>query len=279
MDKNEHVRRLEPQAVRPEVHLANYIRVPPGHGWPRHTIDDLELVLVVNGEFTAADPDHAPTTLEAGDVLLIRPQRPCDLWRRAGNPAVLSCLHLELLQGAKWANNDYRTEPGEPWVVRARGDYRLVELFRQCAAEFGGYEPHRGAMMSALATSIWLRLLRHQRGGNRRQVSPRVRQMMSFLRKRLASPVTRRDLASAFELSPEYVNAIFRRELGTTPGRFLVRERVLAACRLLTQDPKTVAEVAYEVGYSDPLYFSRVFKSVTGMPPSRYRHQGVRDTR
>ena len=48
------------------------------------------------------------------------------------------------------------------------------------------------------------------------------------------------------------------------------------ACRLLDQGNLKVRQVAEQLGYADPYYFSRLFKSVVGMAPSHYRalHRG-----
>jgi AraC-like DNA-binding protein len=52
---------------------------------------------------------------------------------------------------------------------------------------------------------------------------------------------------------------------------FFIRFRMRRACRLLDTKRYSVKEVAAALGYEDPFYFSRVFKSVNGMAPSDYR--------
>jgi AraC-like DNA-binding protein len=48
---------------------------------------------------------------------------------------------------------------------------------------------------------------------------------------------------------------------------------MLEASRLLRFTDLSVGEVAYRVGYSDQLYFSRAFKRYTGLAPQAYREQ------
>ncbi|HEX2609260.1 MAG TPA: response regulator, partial [Flavisolibacter sp.] len=57
---------------------------------------------------------------------------------------------------------------------------------------------------------------------------------------------------------------------GKTPIAFIMEVRLSRACQLLKQRQLTVAEVAYEVGFSDPKYFSRTFKKARGVLPSAY---------
>jgi hypothetical protein len=46
---------------------------------------------------------------------------------------------------------------------------------------------------------------------------------------------------------------------------------MLEACRKLTYVPAGVASIAYELGFQDPAYFSRLFKKLVGMTPKEYR--------
>ncbi len=262
---------LRPEEVQPVVRHANYIQVRPGMGWPRHRIADLELVLVVNGVFTARDPEHPRAELNSGDVLLIRAGYPCTLLHKSGSPGVISCLHFELLPGRHWAAGDYRTVPVEPWIVPTRGDWSMIDLFRRCAAEFEGYSRFRAELLSTAAREIWLRLMQHAEQAEAPGHSARLRQMTTYLRRNCTLSITRRDLAREFGLTPEYVNEIFHKQIGLTPGEFINRERVNRAVRLLAEGRLSVAEIAYHCGFSDPLYFSRVFRKIMGMPPSRYK--------
>jgi AraC family transcriptional activator of pobA len=52
----------------------------------------------------------------------------------------------------------------------------------------------------------------------------------------------------------------------------MTQERLmLEACRKLTYVPAGVAGIAYELGFQDPAYFSRLFKKLVGMTPKEYR--------
>ena len=51
---------------------------------------------------------------------------------------------------------------------------------------------------------------------------------------------------------------------------YLADIRIKHAIQLLEQNKLSVSELAEKCGYSDPLYFSRVFKKITGVSPSKY---------
>jgi YesN/AraC family two-component response regulator len=58
---------------------------------------------------------------------------------------------------------------------------------------------------------------------------------------------------------------------GYSPKDYFIHLKVQRACGLLSRSDKTIHEIAYEMRYSDPYYFSRLFKKVIGISPRRYR--------
>ena len=60
---------------------------------------------------------------------------------------------------------------------------------------------------------------------------------------------------------------------GSTLTRIIAERRVAAAKELLTKTDAPVAAVAEKVGFSDYNYFTKIFRSVTGMTPSAYRKE------
>lgn len=60
---------------------------------------------------------------------------------------------------------------------------------------------------------------------------------------------------------------------GLSPHDYLQKYRINEACSLLRRRDFTVAEVAGSVGFSDPLYFSRIFKKLKGLSPSDYQRR------
>ncbi len=61
---------------------------------------------------------------------------------------------------------------------------------------------------------------------------------------------------------------------GMSPVRFMRSLRIQRAQELLVSTEMNVAEIAYETGFSDPKYFSRVFSRAVGRSPSEYRKEG-----
>ena len=78
-------------------------------------------------------------------------------------------------------------------------------------------------------------------------------------------------VAKAANISPNYFSGVFSQEMGQTFVEYLTEKRMERAKELLRYSGKRSSEVAYEVGYRDPRYFSFLFKKMQGCTPSSYR--------
>src|SRR5438034_606852 len=64
-----------------------------------------------------------------------------------------------------------------------------------------------------------------------------------------------------------------RRYLSGPPMAYLTRWRLQLAARRLTSTPRSVAEIAGDVGYESEAAFSRAFKREFGSPPAKFRRE------
>ncbi|MDR0622839.1 MAG: response regulator [Treponema sp.] len=79
-------------------------------------------------------------------------------------------------------------------------------------------------------------------------------------------------VASHVGISPNHLSAVFSQETGENFIEYLTRVRIERAKHLLKNTSMKSAEIAYETGFSDPHYFSFIFKKNTGLSPREYRH-------
>jgi len=81
------------------------------------------------------------------------------------------------------------------------------------------------------------------------------------------------DLCDRFYISKYYLTHSFKDQFGLSITNYLLSVRITKAKQLLRFSTKTVEEIGYETGIGAPAYFSRVFKDIEGVSPSRYREQ------
>lgn len=79
-------------------------------------------------------------------------------------------------------------------------------------------------------------------------------------------------IAEEAGVTPQYLSALFAKEVGISFVIYLRNYRIKMSKQLLCTTGKKVSDVAFAVGYDDPQYFCRVFKAVAGCSPKSYRY-------
>ena len=83
-------------------------------------------------------------------------------------------------------------------------------------------------------------------------------------------------LAGLCGLSEPYFRRLFQRVFHETPAEYRRRLRIAYAEDLLLSGSCSVTQAAQLCGYSDPAYFSRVFRRTTGVSPVQYIEEHLR---
>ena len=101
--------------------------------------------------------------------------------------------------------------------------------------------------------------------------SEKIEESIAYMMQNVNRPLQVSTLASLVNISPSHYFALFKRHTGRAPMDYFTRLRMEKARCLLDTTSSSVKEVAAALGYDDPFYFSRVFKSVNQLAPSNYR--------
>ena len=102
-------------------------------------------------------------------------------------------------------------------------------------------------------------------------VHPAVARARALLDSRYAEHWSMVQLAQQVGLSTAHLAEVFAREVGVPPFRYLVERRVERAAELLRGTDLPVTAIALELGFASSSHFSRVFKSMTSVPPRDFR--------
>lgn len=81
-------------------------------------------------------------------------------------------------------------------------------------------------------------------------------------------------VAAACGISPNHFSSIFSQEMGVTFIEYLIGKRMDRAKELLMTTDMRSSEIAFEVGYKDPHYFSSTFKKTQGVTTREFRSRG-----
>ena len=97
------------------------------------------------------------------------------------------------------------------------------------------------------------------------------------LRERFAEHISLDALAQEAGIHPASLARGFRLDEGTTVGDYVSRLRVQHACRLMSDTSIGLSDIAAACGFADQSHLTRVFKSITGLPPGLFRERRILD--
>ncbi len=245
-----------------------------------HDHEFYEAAVVLGGSGVHASP-LGEQPLHTGDAFLLRP----GAWHgyfACEDLVVFNCYFAsELLKyELSWTLND-ETLGELLWTGTRAGTHGLISAFLEpVALKEAEYQLQVLCKASALSERI-ARLLLFL--GQLAKALPESSRTVAFTSPSVvlrgvqmleANPFRQwstTELADALHIAPSYLSRLFRKHLGLPPMAYLAQWRAERAAALLLGTTRTINEIAEEVGWGDPNYFSRRFKQYFGVSASAYR--------
>ena len=246
----------------------------PGYR-PAGGTDWLLILTLAGGGIVQTAPGQF-SRARAGDLALYRPHAP--QWYGPDPESkswTLVWVHFQPRpHWLEWVKTLGEAAPGLHWIhLDAPAFFRvrrnLLAMHRLARQAAAGRRDH--AMNRLEAALLACRDAVGMAAAPRR--NPCVDKALAWLDRRLAVPVTVTEMAAAAGLSVSGFAHRFRAETGLAPLQYVDWRRMERAKELLLMTPLTVKEVAAELGFGDPFYFSRRFRRHTGLNPAAWRRQ------
>jgi len=96
----------------------------------------------------------------------------------------------------------------------------------------------------------------------------RVDRALSYMREHTTEPFNLKQVSAVAAVSPDYFIRLFRKVVGTTPGLYFRREKLLEIDRRLQSDPEAnLTSLAFAFGYSSSSVLTREYKTFLGTLP------------
>ncbi len=229
------------------------------HCWPRRRLKEFELILAVRGEFEFINHETGERVEQhAGDILVIHPGE-LHTYRllSSAEHAFFSCIHCMMTPRVP-------LDQCPPRLTHWETEHAMGELFRRADDLRRTNGLGSGKLLAGVVRLIWLYLQEPPRP----PADARLTAMLDYLEAHLHKHPSRLDLAQRFRMTPQRINAIFKHELGMSPGAYVLRALAGRAYALMRDDQLSVKETAHRLGFANPFHFSRVFKKIYGHPPS-----------
>ncbi|GAB4243410.1 MAG: AraC family transcriptional regulator [Elainellaceae cyanobacterium] len=132
---------------------------------------------------------------------------------------------------------------------------------------------------NSLAQVLGVHLIRHYSNlfskpepFNRERLSAaQLEAVVEYIDANLGRSLTVQELADLLHLSQYHFLRAFRNTLNQTPRRYVLQRRVTKAQDLIRQGKLSLADIAYQLGFSSQSHLSTAFKQVTGTTPSQFQ--------
>jgi AraC family transcriptional regulator, transcriptional activator of pobA len=178
-------------------------------------------------------------------------------------------LLFPFVRGAAGGAQHLKVPPAE----RPSWTERFLALDLELSQRHDGYQEAVLAHLTLLLVDV-SRLAADVVSDLRLKDEPLLAEVFGFIEDRYHEPISLKDVARAVSLSPGHLTTVVRRKTGRTVLEWITERRMAEARRLLVETDLAVEEVGRRVGYGDPGYFVRSFRSTHGATPLGWRRAG-----
>lgn len=260
-----------------DAHVANYYECAPSWHVPERTRPNYQLWLITEGLATFTLDRGSRTELGARSALIIPPGVRHRAAHDPDRPVRCFVIHFVGRRHGQPTNVLWPTSTTTDFAVR---DWKRI---LECAAELCHELATPSTETALLANAAVARLLglirRAARVDSARftKLGPAISNasglapVLEHIGEHYASDLSLSDLCAVASLSAGHLNHLFRTTIGVAPMEYLRRHRLDRAKLMLEETDLSIADVAEAVGYRDAFHFSRTFRRVEGLAPSRYR--------
>lgn len=201
-------------------------------------------------------------TVEAGDLLYIPPGS-----ERRAHTFEDSPMHANSFN-FHWAEPNNAVRLPFDIITKNMITKEISDLIREYKQVWMGKQPLYQIQARAIFELIIHRLLSNYYRQSTTQLDIRVKKAMAYITEHYYENITIGLLAEMNNLHAVYFGKLFKQQTGISYKEYLNRIRINNAEMMLASGDVTVTETAELCGFSDVSYFSNLFKTLKGYPPS-----------
>jgi AraC family transcriptional activator of pobA len=154
---------------------------------------------------------------------------------------------------------------------RSEWSRRLRFMDSELRQKAPGYREAARAYLTLILVDI-ARLAGDVVGQMRLHEQPMLAEIFQVIEEHYAEPISLKTVARAVNLTPGYLTTLVRRRTGRTVLEWIQERRMAEARRLLLETDESVERIGARVGYDDPTYFARRFRSAHKTTPASWRN-------
>ncbi|MDF2921715.1 MAG: AraC family transcriptional regulator [Paenibacillaceae bacterium] len=257
-----------------------------------------ELIIVAEGTVNFQVEDSS-LTLSVGDSIILKPWERHGGWGNASSGgsffwAQFSCepgleefaLHrapeLTIVHAPRTELRTVNTRYEDPVILprldRSTKRYKLLGLFQELVETMkepvGYFRLEATLLLARMLHMMADDFLQRSHLDTSFPVSYiTFRRLVDLLNNGHETQLDRKRLEAALDRKYEYLCQVFKKYAGSSINQYIHQLRIQRAKHLLHHTSLSVKEIASQIGYDDPFYFSRMFKRLEQVSPQQFREQ------
>ena len=260
------------------VAIGNLGRVRCESGWrlewtDPHFLRDFDLWFVRSGEGEMRLADRI-VALHPGVCLWMRPGRTYVAEQNLRNRLGVTFIHFHLkCHGKRIGRLPAEVQEVSDFQYFDAATRRIVELIQDAGPDAARRRMEAGEILRSVLIGMdagvgkpGTMLSTPDAERNRR-----MRKIASELLENCSDAASVAELARRSCYSPVHFSRVFKKATGFLPREFIIEARIARAKQLLRESSLSIGEIANALGYSDVFFFSRQFKTRSGLSPTGFR--------
>lgn len=253
-----------------------------------HGHDFLELMYITEGRIIHTCNDEPAQTISAGQYIFIDfgnvhsfTVEDAKMINIAFTPplidsAMVNCRSVSVLMSSPKiaGHNLYNISfPSEKILTDSNGE--ILNLLKMIQTQTKINSTLSGSLVRHYMISILLRIVQPFYNDSEPSFSKLTRKTLEIINEYYSCSNPLEIASEKLCYSPSSISLQFRNDFGTTFKSYLLEKRLTEAKYLLETTKKKIPQVSLAVGYSDPKFFTKVFKKNVGLTPSQYRKENA----
>jgi AraC family transcriptional activator of pobA len=262
----------------PGIKVSNICGLPQYHpSRAPHRSSDYTFIYVRHGYFSL-NIDFEKINISSGQICFVSPSQvqqitavACDTWIIQAKPFQINSTYQSILE--------YQSTIHQTAKLDTDKEVRLINWIRLLFSELQttsdsvcGHLVMRGlidAIVGLFSDEYGARpFLVKKLEGRTFSITAAFRRLLIQHYRSLKKPS---DYAEALKISRTYLNEVVKQSSGKTVSYWILQTTMAEAKRLLYYTDKSVKNIAYDLGYHDPAYFSRLFSKTMKVSPQLFR--------
>jgi AraC-like DNA-binding protein len=273
--------------IKPAVNFASLGTAQVHHSWGPRMIPDYQLFYIINGE-AELQIGHQKLVIYQGECVYFGPGKIHQLtitkaahfysvhfeWYKASPEPVHPAYKIKEVDTIP----DFAYEPDSVFLTNKTqivlpsfiSVYGLKFYFQKLVDEYLQEKPLFHNQLSATMTQLLTEILRYLLSTKQEAKHSKIHRAVQAIKNEPESDWSVSSLAHLCGYHPNYFAKLFYLEMGESPKKHVISERIKLAKQLLLQGDR-LEDIAERLGYSSLHYFSHQFKRITGLSPSQYK--------